>query len=125
MLMKRLVWAAPLIVMGVALVGCGGPTKDATYENATKLREAVIASGVDCPGDASKPSDDGTEDFIKCSTNMGLHTFKEDKDMVAGKVLTEFSKTPSLQGTRWLIEDSDATVLGKLKEKLGGSVVVP
>lgn len=120
--MKRLLWV-PLIVLGVA--GCGGPAKDATYESASKLRDAVIQSGADCPGDHSDPSKDKTEDFIKCSSTMGLHVFTTDDAMISGKVMMGFTKTPSLQGPRWIIESPDASALGKLKDKLGGSVVVP
>lgn len=120
--MKRLLWV-PLLVLGVA--ACGGPAKDATYENASKLREAVVASGAECPGDHSDPSKDGTEDFIKCSSDMGLHVFKTDDAMISGKVMMSFDKHPSLQGPRWIIESTDAAGLGKLKDKLGGSVVVP
>lgn len=121
--MKRILWATPLLVL--ALAGCGGVQKDATYENATKLREAVIASGVECPGDAADASDDGGEDFLKCSSDLGLHVFKTDDDTVMGKVWMGYSKTPSLQGPRWIIESPDAGTLAKIKEKLGGSVVVP
>lgn len=120
--MKRLAWV-PLIVLGVA--GCGGPAKDATYDSASKLREAVVASGVECPGDHADPSKDKTEDFIKCSTTMGLHVFTTDDAMVSGKVMMDLSKSPSLQGPRWIVESPDTSMLGKLKDKLGGSVVVP
>ncbi|MFK4295007.1 hypothetical protein ABH924_000139 [Arthrobacter sp. GAS37] len=113
------------IVAAAVLTGCGGPQKDATYENATKLREAVIASGVDCPGDAPDPSKDGTEDFIKCSSDMGLHVFTTDSEMSLGKTLMSFTKTTSLQGPRWIVEAHDASVLAKIKDKLGGSLVVP
>ena len=121
--MKKVLWMAPVVV--ALLVGCGGPAKDATYENATKLREAVIASGVECPGDAPNPSKDKTEDFIKCSAQMGLHVFTTDDAMVSGKVMMGFSKSASLQGPRWIIESPDTGMLGKLKDKLGGSVVIP
>jgi hypothetical protein len=120
--MKRLLWV-PLIVLGVA--ACGGPAKDATYENASKLRDAVVAAGTECPGDHADPSKDGTEDFVKCSANLGLHVFTTDDAMITGKVMMGFTKTPSLQGPRWIIESTDASALGKLKDKLGGSVVVP
>ena len=114
---------APVLVL--ALAACGGPAKDATYENASKLREAVVSSGVECPGDHADPSKDGTEDFVKCSANMGLHVFTTDDAMITGKVMMGFTKTPSLQGPRWIVESSDTSTLGKLKDKLGGSVVVP
>jgi hypothetical protein len=111
--------------VALALAACGGPAKDATYESASKLRDAVIASDVECPGDASDPSEDGGEDFLKCSSDLGLHVFKTDDDMIMGKVWMGFSKTPSLQGPRWIIESQDESMLAKVKETLGGSVVVP
>ncbi|MCO4257345.1 hypothetical protein [Pseudarthrobacter cellobiosi] len=120
--LKRFLWA-PVLVL--ALAGCGGPAKDATYESASKLREAVVASGVECPGDASDKSDSGDEDFLKCSSDLGLHVFKTDDAMITGKVMTGFTKTPSLQGPRWLIQSEDESMLAKIKDKLGGSVVVP
>jgi hypothetical protein len=113
---------APVLVLAVA--GCGGPQKDATYESASKLREAVIASGVDCPGDASKHAQKSTEDFIKCSAGMGLHTYGTDSDMKMGRAMDDFTKQPYLAGNLWVIE-ADAAALAKIKDKLGGSLVVP
>lgn len=84
-----------------------------------------MASGVECPGDAASPSESGNEDFLKCSKTLGLHVFKTDDAMVTGKVMAAFTKTPSLQGPRWMIDSPDAGVLARVKDKLGGSVVVP
>lgn len=120
--LKRFLWAPVLVLV---LAGCGGVQKDATYESASKLRDAVIASGVECPGDASDKSGSGDEDFLKCSGELGLHVFRTDDAMVTGKIMTGFTKTPSLQGPRWLIQSEDAAALAKLRDKLGGSVVVP
>lgn len=120
--MKRLAWV-PLIVLGVA--ACGGPVKDATYENATKLRDAVVASGVDCPGDAVKHDDKYGEDYVKCSSEMSVAVYDNDSDAALVEGLDDFSKTSYLKGQRWLIHATDTAVLGKLKDKLGGSVVVP
>jgi hypothetical protein len=111
-----------LIVLAVA--GCGGPAKDATYENATKLREAVIASGVECPGDAVKHDDKYGEDFLKCTEKLALAVYDKDENMNLSKALHGFQKDTYLAGPRWIIR-SDTSTLGKLKEKLGGSLVVP
>ena len=113
--------ALPLLVL--ALSGCGGPQKDATYENATKLREAVLASGVDCPGDAVKHDDQYGEDFIKCTDSMSLAVYGKDSDMSMSKALHDFSKDTYLAGTRWIIQ-GDASTLGKLKDKLGGTLAI-
>lgn len=120
---RGLLLAAPLIVL--VLAGCGGPVKDATYENASKLREAVIASGVDCPGDAVKHDDKYGEDFVKCSSSLGLAVYDKDTDASMSKTLHDVTKDTYLAGTRWIIQGDDAGVLGKLKDKLGGSVTVP
>ncbi|WP_427130418.1 hypothetical protein [Pseudarthrobacter sp. S9] len=106
------------------MAGCGGPQKDATYENATKLRDAVIASGVECPGDAVKHNDKFGEDFVKCSASMGVSVFDKDADLNIAKATHDFTKDPYLAGARWLIQ-GDAGTLGKLKDKLGGSLAVP
>ncbi|RKO27658.1 hypothetical protein D7Z96_01680 [Pseudarthrobacter phenanthrenivorans] len=125
--MQKTVVQVPMCAAVVALVlaGCGGVQKDASYDDASKLREAVVASGFECPGDASDLSDSGDEDFLKCSEDMGLHVFKTDDAMIVGKVMTGFTKTPSLQGPRWMIQSEDESMLAKIKDKLGGSVVVP
>ena len=120
--MKRIIWAAPLIVLVMA--GCGGPQKDATYENATKLREAVIASGVDCPGDAVKHDDKYGEDYVKCASSLALAVYDDEKQAGLAKTVHDVSKATYLAGPRWVIQ-GDAGTLGKLKEKLGGSLAVP
>ena len=120
--MGRILWAAPLMVL--ALAACGGPAKDATYENATKLREAVIASGVECPGDAVKHDDENGEDFIKCSDGLALSVFDTDKNQGLAKAIYGFSKTTYLAGPKWIIQGDDDAVLAKLKGKLGGSLTV-
>lgn len=107
----------------LALAGCGGPAKDATYENASKLREAVVASGVDCPGDAVKHDDKYGEDFIKCSEGLALQVFDTEQNQGLAKAVYGFSKTTYLAGPKWIIQgNSDA--LAKLKDKLGGSLTV-
>lgn len=119
--MKRLAWV-PLIVLGVA--ACGGPAKDATYENASKLREAVIASGVDCPGDAVKHDDKYGEDYVKCSSGLSVAVYDKDSDAALVQGVDDFSKTSYLKGPRWLIHATDTATLAKLKDKLGGSLSV-
>lgn len=119
--MKRILWAAPLIVLVMA--GCGGPQKDATYENATKLRDAVIASGVDCPGDAVKHDDKFGEDYVKCSSSLALAVYGNDQQTDMSKTIHDMSKDTYLVGSRWIIQ-GDAGTLGKLKDKLGGSLAV-
>lgn len=120
--MKKFVWA-PLVVL--LLAGCGGgPVKDATYENATKLREAVIASGVECPGDTVKRDDKYGEDYVKCSQALALAVYAKDGDASISRAVHDFSKDTYLAGQRWIIQ-GDASTLGALKEKLGGSLVIP
>lgn len=62
---------------------------------------------------------------MKCSPDMSLAVYDKDSDAALVQGLDDFSKTSYLKGPRWLIHATDATVLGKLKDKLGGSVVVP
>lgn len=119
--MKRFLWA-PVLVL--ALAGCGGVQKDATYENATKLRDAVIASEVSCPGDAVKHDDKNGEDFIKCSESLALSVFDTDQNLGLAKAVYGFSKTSYLAGPKWIIQADDEDVLAKLKDKLGGSLTV-
>lgn len=107
----------------LVLAGCGGVQKDAVYENASKLREAVVASDVACPGDAVKHDDENGEDFIKCSDKLALSVFDDEKNLGLAKAVYGFSKTTYLAGPKWLIQ-GDAETLGKLKEKLGGSLTV-
>lgn len=80
---------------------------------------------MECPGDAVKHDDKFGEDFVKCSPDMSLAVYDKDSDAALVQGLDDFSKTSYLKGPRWLIHATDATVLGKLKDKLGGSVVVP
>lgn len=118
--MKRFLWAPALVLV---LAGCGGVQKDATYENASKLRDAVIASEVECPGDAVKHDDENGEDFIKCSEDLALSVFDTAENLGMAKAIYGFSETTFLSGDRWLIQ-GDAATLAKLKEKLGGSLDV-
>ena len=118
--MKRFLWA-PVLVL--ALAGCGGVAKDATYEGAAKLREAVIASGVECPGDSVKHDDKYGEDYIKCSADLALQVFDSESNQNTAKALNGFSKVSYLAGPKWIIQGDDA-VLAKLKDKLGGSLSV-
>lgn len=118
--LKKYLWA-PLLVL--ALAGCGGPAKDATYENASKLREAVISSGVECPGDASKHDDTYGEDFLKCSPKLALSVYDKDENQILSNAVHSMSKDTYLSGTRWTIQ-GDAETLGKLKDKLGGKLTV-
>lgn len=119
--MKRFLWA-PVLVL--ALSACGGVSKDATYENATKLRDAVIASDVECPGDAVKHDDEYGEDYIKCSEGLALQVFDTEKNQGLAKAVYGFSKTTYLAGPKWIIQGDDEAVLAKLKDKLGGSLTV-
>ena len=121
--MKKVLWAVP--VAALLLSGCGGPAKDATYENASKLREAVIASGVECPGDAVKHDDKYGEDFVKCSSSLALAVYDKDSDAGIANAVRDFSKDTYLSGPRWVIQATDDGTLAKLKEKLGGSLVIP
>lgn len=110
--------------MVLALAACGGPAKDATYENASKLREAVVASGVECPGDAVKHDDENGEDYIKCSGGLALSVFDDEKNHGLAKAVYGFSKTTFLAGPKWIIQAEDEAMLAKLKDKLGGSLTV-
>lgn len=118
--MKRFLWAPVLVLV---LAGCGGVQKDAVYENASKLRDAVVASEVSCPGDAVKHDDKNGEDFIKCSDKLALSVFDTEQNHNLAKAVHGFSKATYLAGPRWIIQ-GDADTLGKLKEKLGGSLTV-
>jgi hypothetical protein len=110
--------------MVLALAGRGGVAKDATYEGASKLREAVIASGVECPGDAVKHDDKNGEDCIKCSGSLALSVFDTDQNHGLAKAVYGFSKSTYLAGPKWIIQGDDEGVLAKLKDKLGGSLTV-
>lgn len=121
----RLTWkVAPALLVLLMVGACAGPQKDATYQDASKLREAVIASGVECPGDAVKHDDEYGEDFIKCSQALSLAVYSENGDANMSKALHDFNKDTYLAGERWIIQGDDST-LGTLKEKLGGSLVIP
>ncbi|MBT2537266.1 hypothetical protein [Arthrobacter sp. ISL-69] len=118
--MKKILWGAPLVVL--LLAGCG-PAKDATYENVAKLREAVIASGVECPGDSSKRDDKYGEDYLKCNSKLAISVYDKDADLNIAKSVHDFSKDTYLAGPRWIIQGDEDT-LSKLKDKLGGSLAV-
>ncbi|MDQ0030160.1 hypothetical protein [Arthrobacter bambusae] len=121
MKMRKVVPAMLALAMVTA---CGGPQKDATYENATKLREAVTASGVECPGDAVKHDDNYGEDYIKCSETLSLAVYGKDSEADLSKTVHDLSKDTYLMGTRWIIQSADSSTLTKLKEKLGGTLTI-
>lgn len=118
--MKRFLWAPVLVLV---LAGCGGVQKDAEYDDASKLREAVIASDVECPGDAVKHDDEYGEDYIQCSSDLALQVFDTEDNQGMAKAVYDFSETTYLAGPRWIIQGEEA-LLAKLKNKLGGSLTV-
>ncbi len=116
-----------LLVMAstFVLTGCGGVEKDATYESAANLREAVISSEVDCPGESVEADDEMGEEFIKCSDGLALSVFSNDADLSMAKGLYSMGTTSFLSGPNWLVQADDDSVLSELRDSLGGELTVP
>ncbi|NUL43853.1 hypothetical protein F7P69_01375 [Cellulosimicrobium funkei] len=129
--MKRTPIAAlTLATAALALTGCGGVEKDATYESVSDLREAVVAAEVTCPGNSPREDDSTPEqeyEYLKCGDGLELTVLTgEDKEgarsvIILGSMISGFNY---LEGPNWVIFSQDASSLVTLNEALGGEVVI-
>lgn len=118
---KKFVTALALAAT-LALTGCGGVKKDATYDNATDLRAAVLKSGVECPGEVVE--DNGHEGSIKCTSELILEIINDESFLSIAHVALQFTGGGDvLTGPNWLIQ-GDAETLAKIQKKLGGELRV-
>lgn len=117
---------AAIALSFAVITGCSaGVQKDASYDNALKLRDAVIASKVECPGDAVKHDDKYGEDYVKCSENLALSVYDNDKQLNLATTTEDILKSVSyISGSRWMIKSTDESVLTKLHDALGGTLHV-
>lgn len=112
----------PLVLL---LSACGGGVKkDATYEDASSLRQAVIKSGVECPGETVADNDDGGS--IKCSSDLLLEIINDETTRQMSPVVFSLTKSKQslLIGPNWVIQGETGS-LDSIKAKLGGQLTVP
>lgn len=120
--MNKKIAVALALIASLALAGCSGVTKDASYDNATDLRAAVLKSGVDCPGEVVE--DNGHEGSIKCTSDLILEIINDETFLSIAHVALEFTGGGDiLTGPNWLIQ-GDAETLATIQKKLGGELRV-
>ncbi len=129
--MKRTPIAAlTLTAAALALTGCGGIEKDATYESVSDLREAVLSAELLCPGSEllEDALDPGQEyEFIKCGDGLELNVITGEDVEATRNVVTLGSGLIGLsylEGPNWMVFSEDAQSLTTLQETLGGQVTV-
>jgi hypothetical protein len=121
--MKRTPTAAlTLAAAALVLTGCGGVQKDATYENATDLREAVLSVGGQCIGE--KELNNEEESMIVCGDQVALRVLPTEDDLSKATLLMILQKTSHLEGPNWIIQSEDAEELAMLRDELGGTVTM-
>lgn len=112
----------------VTLTACGGGVKkDATYEDAGALRDAVIKSGQKCPGETVEiTSSERDASKVKCDKGLQLEVINDDQLMGLMPITISTSKSEYsyLLGQNWVIQGETST-LDELKAKLGGELTVP
>lgn len=108
------------------LTGCGPAIeKDATYESATALREAVLKADLPCPGEKVIDVEDSNSEEIACTSDIqiAVHPDPDDVATVAfGMQL--FTDKHVLKGPNWTITGPDEVELGKVRDKLGGELLI-
>lgn len=125
---RTLLGAALMAAGAIALTGCGGVEKDATYEGVADLREAVVDSDFSCPGESVRNEGD-EEEVLRCSGDLDLHVFTTEEAKQTGDVYSAIGhmmggKSANLKGPNWMIQSDDAELLGEISDSLGGEVSV-
>lgn len=117
---------AAAAALALAVGGCGGPEKDASYGSVNEFRDALVAAGYDCPD--WKQTDDvpSAAQSGRCSTKDKLMTFSttDDRDHIVD-TFKDFMgglgmEVHLLVGPNWILNSADAD---QMQKKIGGSVV--
>lgn len=116
------------LLLLLALTGCGGVEKDASYESVTELREAVLASDAECPGQTGSGggAEDG-EELLRCDDDLTLRWFVGEDDLKMGKIAMSMGLGGDgsyLSGPNWIIQGPTDDLAG-IQESLGGELSVP
>lgn len=114
-------------VATLALTGCG-PQKDATYDDALDLRQAVESAGIECTYEEEQRTDPDTgmwisfctrDDSTGAATALGVHPDEtEMRKHVAGMNIS--SDEHALHAANWMIITTSADDAETLQEELGG-----
>lgn len=123
--MRKTVSTLVLLACAGSLSACG-VKKDASYESVQDLRNAVIDSDGNCPGETVDSEAGDTEELIRCSDDLTLRWFTNEDDMKMGKVLFSvgvMGDQSILSGPNWIIQ-GDTDELAEIQESLGGELTV-
>lgn len=121
---------ALLLIVMLALAGCGGVQKDATYKTASDLKQAAVKSGYECP----EWSDKDTDKSFDAGSCLSDHRDQfrvypseraREKDLegnilgVQMAIVTSRTEGALLVGPNWTIYGPKDDVTA-LKKELGG-----
>lgn len=115
---------AAITLLALLTTACGGVEKDASYESVEDLREAVLASEHDCPGETPDGDKDEGEVLIVCGDGTVLRWFAEDGDLAIGKVALNVGLVDAdayLTGPNWIVR-GQTDALDDLQQSLGGEL---
>lgn len=100
--------------------------KDASYESAEDLRDAVLASGGDCPGETVDGQEGDGELLIRCSDTLTLRLFANEEELKVGKLgfaIGFMDDDSILAGPNWIVQGPTGE-LDDIQETLGGELSV-
>lgn len=119
--MRRTTKLTLLALSTLLLTGCGAQ-KNATYDDANEMREAVEASGVDC-GDAeqSTGSDPGTTS-VMCDEKVLLTVISSDGTAQEMTDLMEELNLSYLRGGNWIASTGYLGRLEEIQKGIGGDL---
>lgn len=124
--MRRLMTVAAGITILLTASACGSSVeKDATYESVADLREAVLETELDCPGDQVIDVPDSEAEEISCTADVQLGVYPDPDDLAMVAFGTQvFSGDHVLKGPNWTITGPDEVALGKARDVLGGELQI-
>lgn len=125
--MKKTLAVVAAALMLILTACSGGVKKDATYEDAGALRDAVIKTGQKCPGETVEvTSRERGSSKVKCDKDLQIEVINDEQLMglMPITISTSKSRYSYLLGNNWVIQ-GETSVLDELKGKLGGEITVP
>ena len=125
--MKKIAPALLAVGLSLAVTGCGGIEKDATYESVSELREAILSADVECAGQRATGSFEGEdeEQIINCGDDLVLRVFENEDAKDTGTLWMLLSKTAHVEGPNWIVQTPNTEELTQVQERLGGEVIIP
>ncbi|KQN99658.1 hypothetical protein ASF21_12685 [Arthrobacter sp. Leaf234] len=90
------------------------------------LREAVLASDGDCPGETAEGENEDGEVLIVCDEDTAVRWFPNEEELTTGKLGMAIGLSGAgafLTGPNWIIQGT-TDELADLRESMGGELTV-